>query len=161
MRGEYRQRIVIGAVITLLIVIGAIVATLNRNGTSDKASTNDQAPTPEDWSELAKEIGSELPSGTIIPKKGDEQGLRQLIEKQFGFSLKEIKENPDGTYDVLLEGGAGVHFEPGQMLSKDDQEEYSREFAAVWNEGRPQRPLDDRDRAAIADFRKTISNSGK
>jgi hypothetical protein len=93
-----------------------------------------------------------MPEGLSL-RKGDVNGLQKLYRSKFGLILKEVRQNPDGTFNAVIQGGEATHLQQGALLSPKEQTQYSQQVLQLENQGRSLE-LNAKDRQQMADFRR-------
>lgn len=123
----------------------------SKPGALDSSSQSPQQEIAQAQQDLLREKYPEALSIT----KGDRNALQSFLKSRFGLKLKEIKQNPDGTFDAVLSGGDPVTFKTAPILSKEQEAEFKTQFMQLENKGREVQ-ITERDRKEISDFRRSV-----
>lgn len=86
-------------------------------------------------------------------KKNDIKTLKRVMKQKTGFDVKEIKENPDGSYNATLNNGTVKQYKKMPFMSKKEFSKFRNDFISSANKGKNVR-IDGKDLEAIKKFRR-------
>lgn len=91
---------------------------------------------------------------TIAP--GDIKSLEKVYKEKTGLSLKEVRENPDGTYDAVLVGAPTQPVKQAAIITdRVEQERFQKVYIQNANKGKTI-TIDEKDRAEVEKFRRSL-----
>ena len=155
-------------VIPLLVFIAIVAHMLTRSPSANSSKTLQQAgshsetSTPESVREGQIQAIQQMNPGIAeellnIPEGNVEQ-LKAAYKKHTGFHIKEIRKNPDGTYDAVLSKGEEVRLKQAQVIADPkEQEEFRENYLKAANGGK-EPILDKRDHEEILKFRQELNS---
>jgi hypothetical protein len=132
-----------------------LLQTLSKKGEAGHAtlSSANPAETPAGQDEVVRQAIQESVPEALSLKPGDTEGLRKIYEEKLGLVLKEVRKNPDGTFDATIQGHQVAPVPVGPTLSATDQVRYSQQILQVDNQNKAVQ-ISRKDQEQIARFRR-------
>jgi hypothetical protein len=116
-------------------------------------SSANQADIQVDQDEVVRQALREGVPEALSLKPGDTAGLRTLYKEKLGLVLKEVRKNPDGTFDATIQGNQAAPVPVGPTLSTTDQARYSQQILQADNQDKVVH-ISAKDQEQIARFRR-------
>lgn len=104
--------------------------------------------------EVIREMAPEAPELLDVPE-GDVAALKEIARRRLGMDVKELRQNPDGSYDIKLATGEETKVTQAYLLDARYHERFRESFLEASNKGRRVIP-DARDAEEIRRFRESL-----